>query len=312
MKMRLILGLFLFLSWTAVTTGQEAIVGGNMENEGDWYVYDMGSDAASAVMPTAEFNYTADTCAYGRGGCLHLFGTSTYANILIWQAVTLECGKTYEIKSAFRELNGSPVNEWVQIYISTEMPVEAADWKPPAGANTDRYLGFNTWVDGTWGGLDGTFQEDGLEKDDGQKVEFYTAPGTAGDTVAYVGFKAGVCCGGELTFDVLVDELSLNGGPTAVESRNGAQPAGFSLEQNYPNPFNPVTHLSYSLPQASTVSVKVYNLQGQEVLRPMNGVRQAAGQHRLTIDASGLDSGVYICRLQTESGMLSRKMTVAR
>jgi hypothetical protein len=313
MKMRLILGLFLLLSWTAMTTGQEAVVGGNMENESDWYVYDMGSDAGSTVLATAEFNYTADTCAYGKGGCLHLSGMSTYTNILVWQAVTLECGKTYELSAAFRELTGdATVGTWVQIYVSTEMPVELTDYKPPGGANTDKLLGFNSWVNKTWGGLDGTFQVDGLERDDGQKIEFYTTPGSAGDTVAYIGIKAGEYNSPEVPFDVLVDELSLNGGPTAVESKTGPQPVGFALGQNYPNPFNPVTHFSYSLPQASSVTVKVYNLHGEEVLCPMNNVRQAAGQHRLTVDASGLSSGVYICRLQTGSGTLSRKMTLAK
>jgi hypothetical protein len=313
MKNRLILCLFLLLAWTAVTTGQEAVVGGGMTNESDWFVYDMGSGTTPS---TAEFNYTADTCAFGKGGCLHLSGVGTYSNILVWQAVTLEGAKTYEISGAFRELTGdtSPEGTWVQIYISTEMPVEGTDYKPPAGANTDRYVGFNSWVDKTWGGIDGTFQEDGLEKDDGQKIEFYTAPGNAGESVeAYFGIKAGVWSGAaELVLDCLLDELSLNGGSTAVESKTGPRVKGFALEPNYPNPFNPVTHFTYSLPRASSVTVKVYNLHGEEVLNPVNGAQQAAGQHRLTIDASGLNSGVYVCRLQTADGILARKMTVVK
>jgi hypothetical protein len=313
MRKCLFMGLFAMLFVTAAAIGQEVVIGGGMTNEGDWFVFDMGSGTTPS---TAEFNYTADTCAFGKGGCLHVTGVGTYTNTLIWQAVNLQAGVTYEVGGAFREMTGdiTALGSWAQIIVSTEMPVEGVDYKPPAGANTDRLVGFNSWVDATWGGVDGTFQEDGLEKDDGQKTQYYTAPGNAGETVeAYIGIKAGVWSGSaELVVDMLMDEISLKPVGNGVESGAGSQPAVFTLGQNYPNPFNPVTHFAYSLPRASSVRVMVYNLSGEEVLRPVNGERQAAGQHRLTIDASGLNSGVYVCRLETSDGILARKITVVK
>jgi hypothetical protein len=608
MKSRLILSLFLLLTWAASSSGQEVVIGGGMENESDWFVYDMGSGATPS---TAEFNYTADKPAAGQGGCLHLYGTGTYTNILVWQAVMLECGKTYELNAAFKELTGdATVGTWVQMRMSTEMPVDGTDYKPPAGTDTDRMLGFNSWADQTWGGLDGTFQVDGLTRDDNPvKTKTYTAPGDPGQTVeAYVSVKAGLWSGTDpLTFDILVDEISLKpagqaaedpvfpptavtgpfpygtetkrddspvdavrsssivheytaykvttppvidgevdndavwkqipwtpmtfwensgyteefsvfdgtvselwtgfedctawwkmlwndeavyvafrviddmynpwstptdpggmhaadciqfglhttppgadtpadgdygcelgfgitdaAGPweemfanwnysghpwanaamnlaegdnasgntstegmaihasvedktdysiyrfeaklalvsgeydwsafvtngaigrvtvmamdhdtptyedvnfgsgiltkdftrlasvlyspdapksTAVESKTRTAPAGFALGQNYPNPFNPVTRIAYSLPRAETVTFSVYSLKGEEVLRLVDGVRQSAGQHELTIDGSRLTSGVYVCKLQTGAVSLSRKIMLVK
>jgi hypothetical protein len=73
-------------------------------------------------------------------------------------------------------------------------------------------------------------------------------------------------------------------------------PAVFSLEQNYPNPFNPTTTIRYSLPAASEVKVAVFDVLGREITVLTNG-RSEAGVHELTFDASGLSSGVYVCRL---------------
>ncbi len=77
-------------------------------------------------------------------------------------------------------------------------------------------------------------------------------------------------------------------------------PKQFALEQNYPNPFNPTTVISYQLPVASTVSLKVYDALGKEVMTVVNG-RQEAGQYNASLNASGLASGIYFYRLQASA-----------
>jgi len=88
-------------------------------------------------------------------------------------------------------------------------------------------------------------------------------------------------------------------------------PDEFNLAQNYPNPFNPSTVISYSLPQASQVSIKVYNLLGAEVATLVNQ-QQPAGNFDVRFDASGLSSGIYIYRIVAGNFTQSRKLTLIK
>jgi hypothetical protein len=78
-------------------------------------------------------------------------------------------------------------------------------------------------------------------------------------------------------------------------------PVAYSLDQNYPNPFNPTTTISFDLPEASMVTLKVYNMLGQEVATILNNQEMEDGTQEFTFDASSLSSGVYFYRLSAES-----------
>jgi len=73
-------------------------------------------------------------------------------------------------------------------------------------------------------------------------------------------------------------------------------PKVFSLEQNYPNPFNPSTKISFSLAADSKVMLKIYDILGQEVSTLFSGDLQA-GEHEINFNASALNSGVYLYRI---------------
>jgi hypothetical protein len=73
-------------------------------------------------------------------------------------------------------------------------------------------------------------------------------------------------------------------------------PDAYELKQNYPNPFNPTTAIAFGLPRASAVTLTIFNALGQEVARPLSGVR-GAGYHEVQFDASGLATGVFFYRL---------------
>lgn len=85
----------------------------------------------------------------------------------------------------------------------------------------------------------------------------------------------------------------------------GIEPIGeiatqFWLKQNYPNPFNPTTNIVYNLPTGANVSVKVYNLLGQEVASLVNGV-QNKGRYEVMFNGNGLASGMYIYVLEANT-----------
>ena len=88
-------------------------------------------------------------------------------------------------------------------------------------------------------------------------------------------------------------------------------PNQIELKQNYPNPFNPTTNISFGLPQRSEVNLKVYDMLGREVATIYSGVK-SQGFHTLQFDASKLSSGVYLYRLNTNSGTISKKMTLVK
>lgn len=85
----------------------------------------------------------------------------------------------------------------------------------------------------------------------------------------------------------------------------------YRLEQNYPNPFNPTTNISYVLPKAENVSLKVYDVLGREVATLVNEVK-AAGAYTVPFNASNLSSGVYFYKLQAGSFVQTKKMMLVK
>jgi glucuronoarabinoxylan endo-1,4-beta-xylanase len=91
-----------------------------------------------------------------------------------------------------------------------------------------------------------------------------------------------------------------------VEEQN-VKPASFKLYQNYPNPFNPSTVISYQLPVRSRISLKIYNMLGQEVATLFEGTMHA-GYHQVTFNGSRFASGIYFYRIRGESFVDIKKM----
>ncbi len=88
-------------------------------------------------------------------------------------------------------------------------------------------------------------------------------------------------------------------------------PSKFELAQNYPNPFNPTTSISFTIPQSGNVKLAVYNLLGQEVSVLVNEFREA-GTYDLEFDASKLNSGVYLYKLEANGLTFTKKMTLLK
>jgi hypothetical protein len=107
-----------------------------------------------------------------------------------------------------------------------------------------------------------------------------------------------------------VDELSL-GPPTDVQEISSEIPDNFNLSQNYPNPFNPSTNLEYSIPEASFVQLKIYDVLGNEVAELVNE-EQSAGTYRADFNAGDASSGIYIAKLSVGENVKTIKMTLMK
>jgi Secretion system C-terminal sorting domain len=85
----------------------------------------------------------------------------------------------------------------------------------------------------------------------------------------------------------------------------------FSLSDNYPNPFNPSTQITYSVPKATNVTLKVYDVLGQEVALLVDEKKQP-GEYNVTWNAEGVPSGVYFYRIVAGEFVETKKMVLIR
>ncbi|HTX18908.1 MAG TPA: T9SS type A sorting domain-containing protein [Bacteroidota bacterium] len=100
-------------------------------------------------------------------------------------------------------------------------------------------------------------------------------------------------------------------GVTSVGDAKVVLPAQYALDQNYPNPFNPSTTIRYSVPAAGKVTLKIYNVLGQEVATLVNTLENP-GTHAVTFDASRLASGVYFYRITSGAFVQAKKMLLLK
>ncbi len=88
-------------------------------------------------------------------------------------------------------------------------------------------------------------------------------------------------------------------------------PKTFSLRQNYPNPFNPVTNIEFALPKNEFVSLKIYNLLGQEV-KTLVADKLNAGNYKYNWNASNFASGIYYYKIQAGKYEASKKLLLLK
>jgi hypothetical protein len=85
----------------------------------------------------------------------------------------------------------------------------------------------------------------------------------------------------------------------------------YILNQNYPNPFNPSTVITYSIPEASTVTLAVYNVLGKLITTLVNE-KQEAGSYSVNFNAAELSNGIYFYRMQTGNFVRTNKMLLLK
>jgi hypothetical protein len=101
------------------------------------------------------------------------------------------------------------------------------------------------------------------------------------------------------------------GGIEKKGSSEGFASNEFKLDQNFPNPFNPSTVISFTIPENSFVSIKIYDVLGNELFDLINGIK-AQGNYSVSFDASNLSSGIYFYILKANGNSLTNKMLLAK
>ena len=100
-----------------------------------------------------------------------------------------------------------------------------------------------------------------------------------------------------------------NGGVTDVNETSIA--TQFELYQNYPNPFNPTTTIRYQIPERSFVTLRVFDVLGNEVVSLLNEEKEA-GSYESTFDAEGLSSGIYFYQMKAGKYIETKKMIMMK
>jgi hypothetical protein len=111
--------------------------------------------------------------------------------------------------------------------------------------------------------------------------------------------------------DYILAENETQTNITAVEKNTKNVPVSFSLSQNYPNPFNPSTVISYTVPKESQITLKIFNVLGQEVTTLVNSV-QKAGTYNINFNASKLSSGIYFYSIKANGFTSTKKMMLVK
>jgi hypothetical protein len=110
---------------------------------------------------------------------------------------------------------------------------------------------------------------------------------------------------------IYLDNIYFSTMVSDVKEIHDALPSDFTLEQNYPNPFNPSTNIRFSLPEANQVTLKVYDMIGQEVASLVNNFL-SAGTYEVNFDAQNLPTGTYFYSISAGDFKSVKKMLLIK
>lgn len=211
-----------------------------------------------------------------------------------WYSFTVNTGSP----SIVQPLVGSPQN----VTVNTLSPKLSWVLPAPTAANTTYELQLaenpNFQDAKTFSSAKSNMQVDGLV---GGKSYFWKvrSKGSNGNTSYYSG----------------TGQFKVNSSVTEVEDK-GVIPTQFDLSQNYPNPFNPTTRITYSLPQNSYVTIKIFDMLGQEIRTLVNN-EMNAGKYSIDWNADNdlgnkVTSGMYIYRITAGNFVSTKKMVLIK
>ena len=221
-------------------------------------------------------------------------GQTTY----YWRARSINAGGWSNFTSAFNFRTGFPVAPLLAspANFSTDVPVNTRlAWRPGSGATSYRAQ------------LATSFDFTNIVRDTSGVIDTSIAlPPLTQSTVYFWRVNSTNALGTSPWTDVWRFRTTI----TSVEQVGGI-PTEFALKQNYPNPFNASTTISFSIPEQTHVSLRVYDLLGREVDVLIDAV-VAPGEYRATFNGAKYSSGVYLYRLIAGNYVQTRKMSMLK
>lgn len=144
-------------------------------------------------------------------------------------------------------------------------------------------------------------------------IPVYVAQNSTPDTasVSILTFPDTVSGNFHLGTYALFDDFVLDNTVTDVKNNAFAKPSDYSLSQNYPNPFNPSTEIEFAIPKGLHVTLKVYDIMGQEI-ETLVDEQLPQGRYKKSFDASRLSSGMYLYKIQAGNYVEVKKMTLVK
>ncbi len=246
------------------------------------------------------------------GGGNQRWGKSSSTSI---DVSSLTAGKTYKLE-VYIQVYGTSPNEWkfdnngTSNFIATfttdaAFPVELSSFTAKF-INNSILLNWKTTTEQNNYGFE-------VQRSEGSwsKIGFIAGSGNSNSTKNY-SYTDNTVKNGKYSYRLKqIDNDGAYKYSDVVEVEVNNTPSVYSLEQNYPNPFNPSTTIKFSLPEAANVSLKVFNVLGQEIKTLVSGIKPA-GEHSITFDAKELNSGLYFYKLETGSFNSVRKMLLTK
>jgi pectin methylesterase-like acyl-CoA thioesterase len=136
-------------------------------------------------------------------------------------------------------------------------------------------------------------------------IEGIPTPNNVGDTTVTVSVDDGHGGSDEQTFTLYIDF------PDGINIDTNPIPKTYALLQNYPNPFNPSTTIRFELPFSGIVTLKIYDVLGNEVVTLVNE-ELSADKHEVVFNASRYSSGIYFYQLQAAGFLETKKMLLIK
>jgi len=144
-----------------------------------------------------------------------------------------------------------------------------------------------------------------------EKIGFINGKGTTTEMQSYSFLDNNPIAG---TIQYRLKQMDFDGGfkysnVVEVETQNLA--SNYFISQNYPNPFNPTTQIKYSIPEKSVVSVKVYDILGNEISTLVNEEKNA-GNYLISFNGNKLSSGLYFYTINAGKYRATKKMLIVK